>query len=52
MLQSIVHGQMNKIKVAMNVRLGSKADIRPRDQDVCFGPIPDSVERAKAKQAQ
>ena len=29
--------------------LPPKADIRPRDQDVCFGPIPDSVERAQGK---
>jgi hypothetical protein len=27
MRQGIVHGQMNKIKVAMNVRLWAKADI-------------------------
>jgi hypothetical protein len=38
MLQSIVHGQMNKIKVAMNARFGSKADIASIKRDVRFTP--------------
>ena len=29
----------------LDVRSGSKADIRPRDQDVCFGPIGDITHR-------
>jgi hypothetical protein len=38
MLQGIVHGQMNKITVAMNVRFGSQADICAATSDVCFTP--------------
>jgi hypothetical protein len=41
MLQSIVHGQMNKIKVAMNVRFGSKADMAQSNHDVRYPPKAD-----------
>jgi hypothetical protein len=37
-------GQKQTFRNVRNVRYSPKADIRPRDQDVCFGPIPEVVQ--------
>jgi hypothetical protein len=52
MLQGIVHGQMNEIKVSMNVRFGSKADICGATGNVRYGPEADLKAHRRASSVE